>query len=142
MSTDSLIGRSLRVVDGVSYWRMPDGSHWGLTPDDAKIINELLQKGEIRDNAQSKAFNLAVDLGDKLFTMIKNPSGTGGLISWDRYEVSKTIEGVILEAMEPYLATRKPVSASRMDAAEEFSKAILEAYAKWQSRYQGVGHVD
>lgn len=46
-ANDTLIDRTLTVADGVSYWRMPDGSHWGLTPDDAKTINTLLQRCEI-----------------------------------------------------------------------------------------------
>ena len=47
----------------------------------------------------------------------------------------------VLEVIRPYLCQPEPVSG-KPDAATALSQAILEAHAKWQAEYQGVGHVE
>jgi hypothetical protein len=43
--------------------------------------------------------------------------------------------------IQAYLKHAKALPLHNPDAASALSKAILEAHAKWQAKYQGVGHV-
>lgn len=69
--------------------------------DSAPPIQSAGQPVEMPEAEQSRIFNLAVDLGDRLFGFIK--ADPDCLISWDRYGVSKEIEKAMEKIVLPYL---------------------------------------